>query len=263
VRSFSSTAPPPDSRLANVPDYWFAPPEVLTTHAGLNRFAWNLEWPHPDALTYNFRGRHIDYIEYTLPDHAVPGRTPRYQPPGPLAVPGNYELVLKVDGKTFRQPLTIDLDPRVRVNAGDLQAQLDTALMIDDWMNISYKTYNDIAAARDALTAALKNVSNSATREDIEKYEKALAQLQEGTNEAPGFGAVNRDVARFVSMIQSADRRPAKSIIENATPSCIALKNSLESLRQLYRAHTSGLKLAPSSSFSLPTVPDDPRCPAP
>ncbi|HYX28705.1 MAG TPA: hypothetical protein VE863_09065, partial [Pyrinomonadaceae bacterium] len=94
VRTFSSISPPPDARPANVPDYWFAPADALTTHAGLNRFAWNLEWPHPDALTYNFRGRHIDYIEYTLPDHAVPGRTPRYQPPGPLAVPGTYEVVL-------------------------------------------------------------------------------------------------------------------------------------------------------------------------
>ena len=109
VRRFSSQPPPPDNRPANVPEYWFAPPDVLSTNAGLNRFAWNLEWEHPEALTYNFRGRHIDYIEYTLPDHAVPGRTPRYQPPGPLAVPGRYEVVLKVDGKSFRQPRTIRL----------------------------------------------------------------------------------------------------------------------------------------------------------
>ncbi|PYS83543.1 MAG: hypothetical protein DMF70_06505 [Acidobacteria bacterium] len=63
VREFSNRVPLLELRPKNVPDYWFAPPDVLTTNAGLNRFAWNLEWPHPDTLAYNFRGRPIDYIE--------------------------------------------------------------------------------------------------------------------------------------------------------------------------------------------------------
>ena len=256
VRRFSSIAPPPDTRPANVPDYWFAPPEVLPTHAGLNRFVWNLEWPHPDALTYNFRGRHIDYIEYTLPDHAVPGRTPRYQPPGPLAVPGNYEVILTVDGKTFRQPLTLQLDPRVRVSAADLEAQLDAALMIDDWMNISYQAYTSIASAREATAKAKSNITDKTVRDAVESFEKQLAELQDGTNEAPGFGAINRDVTRFVSMIQSADMRPARSIIENATPSCVALKNNLARLRKLYEGPPPD-----SPRPAISRVPNDPHCP--
>jgi hypothetical protein len=261
VRSFSSTAPPADTRQANVPDYWFAPPDVLTTHAGLNRFAWNLEWPHPDALTYNFRGRHIDYIEYTLPDHAVPGRTPRYQPPGPLALPGNYVLVLTVDGKKFRQALTVNLDPRVQVNPGDLEAQLDAARMIDEWMNTSYSLYNSISQIRPLIAESKKKTSDKALLAWLENSEKELSELQEGTSEAPGFGAINRDVTRFVSMIQSADRRPAKSIIENATPSCIALKNNLARLRKALRPM--GGNSAPGISFPESHWPNDPRCPAP
>jgi photosystem II stability/assembly factor-like uncharacterized protein len=262
VRRFSSNPPPADTRAANVPEYWFSPPDVLTTHAGLNRFVWNLEWPHPDALTYNFRGRHIDYIEYTLPDHAVPGRTPRYQPPGPLAVPGTYEVVLTIDGKTFRQPLTIKLDPRVHVNAGDLEAQLDVARMIDDWMNISYSMYNDITSARAALAEGLKNVTDQPSHDSIQNHDKQLAELQEGTADSPGFGAINRDVTRFVTMIQSADRRPAKSIIENAAPSCIALKNDLARYRKLVADMTWPLlRPAQDSHFQLPTIPNDPRCP--
>ena len=252
VRRFSSIAPPADTRPANIPDYWFGPPEVLTTHAGLNRFVWNLEWPHPDALTYNFRGRHIDYIEYTLPDHAVPGRTPRYQPTGPLAVPGNYQVILKVDGQTFRQPLVVRLDPRVSVKPGDLEAELEVARMIDDWMNISFGVYNDISRIRAAIAEAQKNGPVS---ESVKNFDKQLGELQEGTTEAPGFGAINRDVTRFVSMIQSADRHPAKSIIENAAPSCVALKNNLARLRQLYQTSNNLSPTAP-----LP-VPKDPRCP--
>src|SRR4051812_15508813 len=38
VRKFPAAAPPQSTLLANVPDYWFAPPSVLTKNRGLNRF---------------------------------------------------------------------------------------------------------------------------------------------------------------------------------------------------------------------------------
>ncbi|HVS20485.1 MAG TPA: hypothetical protein VHD88_01490 [Pyrinomonadaceae bacterium] len=269
VRSFSSKPMPPDRTPKNVPDYWFAPPEVLTTQAGLNRFVWNLEWPHPDTLPYSFYGRHLDYIEYTLPDHAVAGKTPINQPPGPLAVPGRYEVVLTVDGQTYRQPLIVALDPRVHVSAGDLEAQLDLAKQIDSWMNISYRSYNDVAALRAALAAAQKSLAaNSQAKETTDAaqaLEKELGEIQDGTNTAPGFGSVNRDVARFVTMIQSGDLRPAKSIIENAAPSCDALKNDLVRWRKINAetlpALNSLLKQNKLAPLAIVTVAKDPVCP--
>src|SRR5882724_945120 len=234
VRNFSNTLPMLELRPKNVPDYWFAPAEVLTINSGLNRFVWNLEWPHPNTLTYNFRGRHIDYVEYTLPDHAVAGKTPINQPPGPLAVPGKYEIVLTVDGQTYRQPLVISLDPRVRVSPGDLEAQLDLARMIDAWMNTSYNSYNEVGALRVAVANTQKSLAaDSPLTGPLQALDKELAEIQDGTNTAPGFGAVNRDVARFVTMIQSGDIRPAKSVIENAAPSCVALKNDLALWRKI------------------------------
>jgi hypothetical protein len=238
----------------------------LATKPGVNRFVWNLEWPHPETLTYNFRGRHIDYIEYTLPEHAVPGKTPMNQPPGPLAVPGQYEVVLTVDGKSYRQPLVVGLDPRVHVAAGDLEAQLDFARAIDDWMNISYRSYNDISALRTALATAQKSVpEGSPAMTAASALEKELGEIQEGTNTAPGFGAVNRDVARFVSMIQGSDTRPARSVIENAMPSCVALKNHLARWRKVNSEMVPGLNqmLTKSNLAKLPvvTAAEDPRCP--
>ncbi|MDX6385935.1 MAG: hypothetical protein QOK48_3508 [Blastocatellia bacterium] len=266
VRRFSNHPPAAETRPKNVPDYWFAPPEALGTKPGVNRFVWNLEWPHPETLTYNFRGRHIDYIEYTLPEHAVPGKTPMNQPPGPLAVPGQYEVVLTVDGKSYRQPLVVGLDPRVHVAAGDLEAQLDFARAIDDWMNTSYRAYNDISALRTALATAQKSVpAGSPAMTAASALEKELGEIQEGTNTAPGFGAVNRDVARFVSMIQGSDTRPARSVIENATPSCVALKNDLARWRKVNSEMVPGLNqmLAGIKVKGLPlvSVAEDPRCP--
>jgi hypothetical protein len=39
--------------------------------------------------------------------------------------PGNYTVVLTVDGKSLEQPITVQMDPRVKVSAGDLQEQFD------------------------------------------------------------------------------------------------------------------------------------------
>jgi photosystem II stability/assembly factor-like uncharacterized protein len=267
VRTFSNQPPPVETRPKNVPDYWFAPPEMLPAKPGVNRFIWNLEWPHPKTLTYNFRGRHIDYIEYTLPDHAVPGHTPMNQPTGPLAAPGRYEVVLTVDGKTYRQPLVLSLDPRVQVAPGDLEAQLELARMIDDWMNISYDAYEEGGALRAKIAADQKSLPGNPKemREALQALDKELGELQEGSSTMPGFGAINRDVTRFVSMIQSGDVRPAKSVIENVSPSCVALQSDLARWRKINSETLPALnqKLTQSTLSALPTVTvrEDPRCP--
>jgi len=73
IRRYSSVPPAPDVRPPNVPDYWFAAPEILSTQPGMHRIVWNLRYEHPLSLTYSYYGNLIDYIEYTLPDHAIPG----------------------------------------------------------------------------------------------------------------------------------------------------------------------------------------------
>ncbi len=268
VNRYSNTFPALDNRLRNVPDYWFEKPIMLSNGEGLNRVVWNMQWPAPNTLTYNFRGRHIDYVEYTLPDHAIPGKTPLDQPPGPLVVPGTYEVVLTVDGKSYRQPLVVTLDPRVHVSQADLEAQLDVARMIDAWMDSSYHSYNEVGTLRAALAADQKSlVASPQTKElsdALQALDKEMGEIQDGTIAAPGFGAVNRDVARFVTMIQSGDIRPAKSIIENATPSCVALKNDLARWRKINSETLPALnqllkenKIAP---LPVVAVDRDPRC---
>jgi photosystem II stability/assembly factor-like uncharacterized protein len=269
VNRYSNTLPAADNRLRNVPDYWFEKPTTLSNGSGLNRVVWDIQWPAPNTLTYNFRGRHIDYIEYTLPDHAIAGKTPRNQPPGPLVVPGTYEVIMMVDGRAYRQFLIVTLDPRVHVSQADLEAQLDVARMIDAWMDSSYHSYNEVGALRAALAADQKVLPASPQTKELsdalQALDKELSEIQDGTNTAPGFGAINRDVARFVTMIQSGDIRPAKSIIENATPSCLALGNNLVRWRKINSETLPGvnqmLKQKKLTLLPVVAVDKDPRCP--
>jgi hypothetical protein len=265
VRHYSSTPPPAQTRLPNAPEYWFAPPAVLSTKAGLHRFVWNLQWEHPATLPFGYYGRLLDYTEYTVPDHAIGGQTPRDQPPGPYVVPGQYEVVLTVAGQIYRQPIVVKADPRVTATQADLQAQQDLARQITDGMASSYKSYYDVGALAAALAERRKSKPDVKELVDaIATLEKQLTELSDGTDALRGFGPVNRDLARYLMMTQSGDMRPAQSARENAAAACEALKTNLARWRVVNSDKLAGLNrlLQQNSLVAVPTVqpPPDPLC---
>ncbi|MGA7853994.1 MAG: hypothetical protein WCA15_11770 [Candidatus Acidiferrales bacterium] len=158
VRRFTSLPPKPDTTPKNVPDYWFGPEPQLSTNVGLNRFVWDLHYPPPRALNFSYYGGILDYIEYTLSDHALPGDTPREQTLGPIAVPGQYEAFLIGNGSLMKQPFTITLDPRVHVSQADLDAQLFATKRIDAGLAASAKSYDSITSLRNAIADRLKTL---------------------------------------------------------------------------------------------------------
>jgi photosystem II stability/assembly factor-like uncharacterized protein len=228
VREFSSVPAPPESMPANVPDYWFGAPEALPKDAGINRFAWNLRYPHPRAISYSYFGTRLDYIQFTLTDDAIPGQTPRHFPRGPLVVPGKYEIALTVGGRTYRRPLVVKLDPRLHVAQGDLAAQLSLERKIGDWMAESAKGYDEVSELDAALDERSKTLATSAKAKKAAAQAAALAKeaaaLETGTNEAPGFGPINRDLGRLASSVGSGDMRPSESAEAVAIESCEALR---------------------------------------
>jgi hypothetical protein len=235
LRRFTNRPPLTTGLPANVPEYWFAPQPLLTTRQGLNRFVWDLRLPDPPALPFGFRGGRLSYVEYTLPDHAVAGETPRNQPPGPLVVPGVYEVVLTVDGETYRQPLAVTLDPRVRVEAGDLAAQLELAEEISEMMRASHDTYNAVTSLRAELDGRVKKLPADPRAKDAAEaaaaLDKELQAITDGADEPRGLGFVNRDLARYMTMVESGDARPAESARARVGEACESLRASLARLK--------------------------------
>jgi photosystem II stability/assembly factor-like uncharacterized protein/phage anti-repressor protein len=237
VRRYSSAEPPQETAPKNVPEFWFAPPARLTTKAGLNRFVWDLRYPHPATLPYGYSGQRLDYIEYTVPDNAIPGQTPSQQPPGPLVAPGKYEAVLTVEGKTYRQPLVVVLDPRVRVSTADLEAQLNLARKISGWMTTSYDAYFEVEALQSIAAQRQKSLAGNSQAKDVADaltaLEKELVEIKDGASGAAGVGTVNRDLARYMAMIESGDTRPPESARNNTVESCDGLGKSMERWRKV------------------------------
>jgi photosystem II stability/assembly factor-like uncharacterized protein len=266
IRHYSSIPPAPDVRLPNVPDYWFAPPEILSTQPGMHRLVWNLRYQHPPSLTYSYYGNLINYIEYTLPDHAIPGRTPRYQPEGTLVVPGRYEVVLTVDGKAISQPLSVKIDPRIHVSAQDLADQNDLAQQIANAMTASYYLFNEAATLRAAVSDRKKDLSGNSQAKEVQDALRALEEqitdLADGTSTAPGAGPVNRDLTRYFIMIETADIGPPDSARSAAKDACKALQKDLDQWRRLntesiptVNKQLDGTKLKPMPTSAVPMTP--------
>jgi hypothetical protein len=232
VRTYSSLPPPPPALLANVPSYWFAPPAVLTTHAGMNRFVWNLRTENPKVLPFAYSGGMLTYVEYTLADHAIPGQTPRDQPEGALVPPGRYVVELSVGGRRLRETLTVKPDPRVRATQADLEAQYALAAQIMRMLAVSHDGYTQLAELRAALAQRIASLG-SAPASAAKALDDQVAAVAAGTPAAPGLGTVNRDAARYFGMLGSGDARPATTLRAAVGESCEALANALAGWRRV------------------------------
>jgi photosystem II stability/assembly factor-like uncharacterized protein len=236
VRRYTSAAPVPDNTPKNVPDYWFGPLPALSKDPGSNRFVWDLRYDPPAALNYSYYGNLLDYVEYTISGHAIPGDTPREQTVGALATPGQYEVSLIGNGVLMKQLLTVTLDPRVHVSQAELDDQFNAAMRITAGLKATSDAYHAAAPLRAAIADREKSLGDSAQSKDaldaLKDLDKKIAAVQEGTPRSPGFGSVNRDLARIMFMIEVGDGAPSDSAREALNDSCDSLNKSVASWRQ-------------------------------
>ncbi len=255
IASFSSKANSDNVPAANVPSYWFAPSTTLSKLPGVNRFVWELRYPPPASLPYSYYGELLDYTEYTLADHAIPGQTPRLMLRGPRVVPGKYTVELSSGGnaqQALRQPLNVEIDPRVHASREDLAQQRDLALEIVRGMKASYDSYGQVATLHKALTERKKTLQDNETeaRKALDQLETRIVALEKGTKTAPGFGPINRDLGRLLFSIENADMRPAQTLEAAVQQLCDTLGKNQSDWQQLNERD-----IPPLNATSKPPLP--------
>jgi photosystem II stability/assembly factor-like uncharacterized protein len=265
IREYSNVAPPPDTTMANVPEYWLAPPLVMPTTAGMHRVAWDLRYPDPPALNFGYNGNMLDYREYTLSWHALPGLTPRSTLVGPMVLPGTYTAKLTVNGRSYSQPITVVQDPRVPVSAAALSAQFQLEQRMVAGIAATYHAYNYVQELRAALSARTKDSSGNAAASQIatagQTLDAALAPLISGP---AGFGIAHRDLGRRLNDQLVADAEPTASVVAGVDGPCRAIDTALDTLRRLQSTNVAELNalLTRASLGALPawTPPAAPAC---
>ncbi len=175
VRKYSSADKPvpPDPMLA-IPTYWVRPPQRLSAAAGTHRFLWDMHYPD------------VPGVEAEYPIAAIPHNTAP-QPSGPWALPGQYTVVLTANGKSYSQPLTIKMDPRVKTSLAGLQQQFK----LSSDLYTQLLTLSPAAEEAGALRKQLKDLQQKATGESlaaIKAFDQKLQALAGGATRRPGAG---------------------------------------------------------------------------
>jgi photosystem II stability/assembly factor-like uncharacterized protein len=196
VRKYSSADKPIEAnqKRLRIPSYWIRPPQSLSTNAGMHRFLWGLHYtPVPG-------------VEPEFPISATYRNTPAAAT-SPWAAPGDYTVTLTIDGKTFSQPLTVAMDPRVKASTADLQQQFD----------LSWKLYQ----------LRLKFAPIGEKFDDITEQ---LTKLRAKAAERPGVAQKVEAFAQTLTKFGPPNPRPG------APPSFFVLESTTQLFNEIERA---------------------------
>ena len=126
---------------------------MLTAHPGINRFVWDLRFPAAPPIH--------DMVAYNE------GRGPN----GAYVVPGEYKLVLTVEGNTYQQMLTVKNDPRSTATQADLVKQFNLSNKAQYLLWQNHAVINQVLDVRRQLKELEQNASGN---EDINKLVAGL-----------------------------------------------------------------------------------------
>jgi photosystem II stability/assembly factor-like uncharacterized protein len=203
VRHYSSKPKNKSEQPPEWPDLE-KPPELLPTHAGMNRFPWNLRYESPTEIPGAF--------------YAGNG------PEGPIVAPGKYTLKLTVEGKEQKATAEVKLDPRVQVSDADLQKQLDLEMKVRDDIEALHTAVNQIRGVRSQLDLVKQRLekegekgkpvvdSVDALLKKLEPVEQNLMQVNMKSSEGNlGFpNMLNEQYDSFRQTIEAADGSPTQ-----------------------------------------------------
>ena len=155
VASFSSVADPDRIGTPRNP-----PPDPLAAKPGLNQFVWDLRYPGPLQ---------------------VPGTIyRRYDPVGPIAPPGRYEVEMRVGNYRSTQEFEVLADPRLDTTQDEFDEQHGFLLSVRDEITSTHEKVFEIRGLRERLSVRLSEdgVDGNARR-DGERVVQELLIIEE------------------------------------------------------------------------------------
>jgi inorganic triphosphatase YgiF len=102
---------------------------------------------------------------------------------GPEALPGNYQVRLTVNGKSYTAPLEIKPDPRLQATQQDLEKQFDLLIKIRERVTQAHDTVNQIRDIRAQITALNKRLEGQPQAKAVadagKQLDKKMTEIEE------------------------------------------------------------------------------------
>ncbi|HEV2351662.1 MAG TPA: glycoside hydrolase [Terriglobia bacterium] len=208
VRRYSSADKPETTeaemaRTVSVPLYWVRMPKTLSGEAGMHRWVWDLRYSAPKSDRHGY------------PISAIPHDTPT-EPQGPAVLPGQYTVRLTANGQSFSAPLTVKMDPRVKVTRDALVRQF---ALEQHLVTIINEVYDMSAQARSAQEQLHKlgTQASGGTGEAISAVNEKLGAVLGGgggffgpVSPVPTLGRVAGGAGALYGAVGNADAAPTK-----------------------------------------------------
>lgn len=169
VRRYSSEdkSPAVDPNRLNIPAFWVPKPARLSTEPGIHRWIWNLQYT---PAAGGGRGGEYGFLF---------GRG------GMTALPGTYSVRLTVNGKSYTQPLTVRMDPRIKTPLADLQKQFRTAMEVSQKQGEVSDARRNVTSLREQIKKLREQTSGNAALDSSLASLDREAEAIEGIPPAP------------------------------------------------------------------------------
>jgi photosystem II stability/assembly factor-like uncharacterized protein len=177
VRRYASTdiVETVNAATAPVPLYWYRPPQKLGTSAGLHRFLWDM---HYQPLSGG-GGRGGGLGMTAVAHNTSPGTN------APWVAPGNYSIKLTANGKSYTQPITVKLDPRIKTAPIALNEQFVLSKTLYDGILEIQAVLRGVRSVRAQVKALQEKAGTGALSEALAAFDKKAGEL-EGAPAAAG-----------------------------------------------------------------------------
>ncbi len=177
---------------------------VVPAKKGMNRFVWDMRYS-PGVMLVDEKSRHL----------------------GPEAVPGIYQVRLKVSGMTCRRSVEIHKDPRIRVTQSELQDKFKLLILIRDKLssiNLTVNQLRSVARQVDEWVARAKGIGGEhAVAEFGCELKQDLKSIEHELVDSRSAGALNRllfpvklsfKIDALTSVVDSAESAPPQQAYE-------------------------------------------------
>jgi len=224
VRKFSSRAP--ETPAGGGGGRFGGGPARVPAEKGLNRFSWDLRYPQAT----------------TFPGMILwSGNTS-----GPRAVPGNYQVKLTVDGKTFSETFEVRKDPRISTTQEEFQKQFDLLTKIRDKFSETSEaiiSIRDVRRQVNEYAARVKDQPSGKAIADAAKdlsakltaIEEELYQTKNQSNQDPLNYPIrlNNKLAALAGSVAGPDAAPTDQAVQVFEDLAARTNAQLEKLKQV------------------------------